>query len=321
MIKRFSLVFLLVIIFQISPNLPKVNFDSPYNSDSISVSNSSIAIIGDIQKTSIWEYFMGREENDEERIHLINKIAEVNPAALIFLGDMVFDGSDEEMWKDFDSLVKPVLSNNIPVLPVLGNHEYWGNNLTALRNVKNRFNAFQNVSWYSKKFNGLGMVFLNSNLNDLSEEEFLQQYDWYEKTLKEFDSDPEIKGTILFMHHPPFTNSTVTSDEIEVQKAFLPLFNQSKKTLALITGHAHTYERFIKEGKTFIVSGGGGGPRVDLKSDEDCHKDLCTVEGIRPFHFLLLNSNASGVSFTVKALDKGSKDFYELENFHLAFAR
>ena len=74
------------------------------------------------------------------------------------------------------------------------------------------------------------------------------------------DADPKVRGVLVFTHHPPYTNSTVTKDESHVQQAFVGPFVAAKKTLALLSGHAHGYEHFIEQRKHFVVSGGGGGP-------------------------------------------------------------
>jgi Icc-related predicted phosphoesterase len=281
--------------------------------------NSSIIVIGDIQRTSIWEYFIGREENDPERILMINEIARLNPAAVVLLGDMVFDGSDRSHWAGFDSLFIPVTRNNIPVLPILGNHEYFGNKVAAFRNLKKRFPLLVENRWYSKVYNGVGLVFLDSNESYLKPATRLKQREWYKETITTFDNDPSIKGVIVFLHHPPYSNSVITGDEPHVQRNFVPAFVNAKKTLVMVSGHAHTYERFEKNDKKFIVSGGGGGPRVILRTGKNTHNDLCSAASPRPFHFLKLDVQQGGVTFTVNALDKRGTEFFVLEQFSLPF--
>ncbi|MFN8370847.1 MAG: hypothetical protein U0T83_09525 [Bacteriovoracaceae bacterium] len=57
--------------------------------------------------------------------------------------------------------------------------------------------------------------------------------------------------------------------------------------MALFAGHAHGYEHFKKEGRDFIVSGGGGGPRVKLKVETKArHQDLFSGPSPRPFNYL-----------------------------------
>jgi hypothetical protein len=65
----------------------------------------------------------------------------------------------------------------------------------------------------------------------------------------------------------------------------------------------------------FIVSGGGGGPRVPLKIGLDCHDDLCKEKSPRPFNYLLAERVNDGINIKVKALKKDSEKFYILEDF------
>jgi Icc-related predicted phosphoesterase len=276
--------------------------------------NSRIAVVGDLQRTSIWELVLGREQNDVQRSQIINSISDENPAMLVLLGDMVFDGSSRLQWDFFDSLVQPIRDKNIPLNPVLGNHEYWGKKNISKKMITGRFPVFKENSWYALTHEGLALIFLNSNESDMTSLEWKTQREWYNNRIYHFENDPSIKGIFVFTHHPPFTNSTITTDEIHVQKTFTPAFLKAKKTIAFISGHAHTYERFKKEGKTFIVSGGGGGPRVLLKFGPDCHEDLCKDDSRkRPFHYLLISQNDNEVEIEVKALNEDTGKFYILE--------
>src|SRR5205823_2004623 len=97
-------------------------------------------------------------------------------------------------------------------------------------------------------------------------------------------------------------------DEEYVQKAFLPGFYAARKTLAFITGHAHAYERFQERGRTFVVSGGGGGPRVKLLEGKDArHRDLFAGPSPRPFHYLLIEQGNEGLDVAVRGFDKGEQ--------------
>jgi Icc-related predicted phosphoesterase len=297
--------------------------DSPvfdYSFDPVSQSEiKPIAIIGDLQKTSLPEIFMGRESNDEERVLLVNEISGLDPAMMVILGDMVFDGSDANEWFGFDRLLEPVRKEKIPVYPVLGNHEYWGLNSTAKKNFRSRFPQLKKSEWYIQKYDSIVMVFLNSNRADMTAGGWDKQEAWYDKKLKEFDADPSVKAVVTFLHHPAYTNSIVTGDEPDVQLAFVPAYLKSEKCLVMISGHAHTYERFRKDGKTFIVSGGGGGPRVGLNDGTGFHKDLYTGSSPRPFHFLLLSREQSGLKITVRGLLKRSSVFFTMEEIHIPF--
>jgi len=326
------LIFLSFVEFQPSSNLNDPVYKNEnrtcrfYDPDTIIFNTaipSPLAIVGDLQQTSFLETLIKREQNDFERKEIVQAIVKENPAGLILLGDAVFNGSDKNDWKFFDELFQPIKKANIPIYPVLGNHEYWGRNSNALNNAYIRFPilnpAASGQHWYSEIFGALALIFLDSNKDEMSDEDWDNQKEWFESAVNYFNADPEVKGILIFLHHPPYTNSTVTGDEYEIQKAFLNTFNNSTKTLAMVSGHAHTYERFCINNKMFIVSGGGGGPRVTLNRGKNCHPDLCTIPSPRPFNYLLLNQNEDGIIITVKGVDKGCTDFYTIEEFALNF--
>src|SRR5205823_2075898 len=117
--------------------------------------------------------------------------------------------------------------------------------------------------------------------------EWSTQRTWYEETLRASDDDMATRGVFVLMHHPPYTNSTVTGDEVHVEDTFVPAFVRAKKTLAMLSGHVHSYERFVRDGKTFVVSGGGGGPRAALETGAARRHPDDQFDGpaVRDFHF------------------------------------
>ena len=326
MFKKLSLLFFLFSFigfgsYSININQKLKPVNSPILRDSIIdlKENNPIALVGDLQRTTIWELMIGREQNDSEREKIIKDIASKNPAALILLGDMVSNGSDLKEWKYFQNLLKPVELENIPIIPVLGNHEYWGDNIIALNNAEQVFPVFQKSHWYCKIYGDVVFVILDSNRKDIGENEWANEREWFENILKYYNSAQTVKGIVVCFHHPPYTNSIVTGDNTDVQEAFVQPFLNSPKTLAMICGHAHTYERFQEKGKMFIVSGGGGGPRVLLKTGLNVHKDLINLPSLRPFNYLLIYLKSGGIEITARGLKKGESQFFTIDNFSISF--
>lgn len=324
MIKRILLLlavfsFVSLNIFKIQKSLSRIDSSSAQDSIITLKKNVPVALVGDLQRTTVWELMIGREQNDIEREKIIKNIAAEDPSGLILLGDMVSDGSNIYEWIYLNNLLKPVLNKNIPIIPVLGNHEYWGNNSEALHNAGQVFPVFRLTHWYIKRYGEVVFVILDSNKDDLSEKAWSNERRWFENKMKYYDSDPSVKGIIVCLHHPPYTNSIVTGDNVNVQKAFVRPFLNSEKSLAMITGHAHTYERFYINGKMFIVSGGGGGPRVKLKTGLNTHKDLSDLPQLRPFNYLLLYLNPDGIKIVARGLDKDSSQFHTIDDFSIRF--
>ncbi len=280
------------------------------------------AVLGDTQQTSKREQVvLNRELNIRETQLILQYIGRENIDLLVHLGDAVFNGSSRKQWKKFDRLMKPIINMGIPVLLTLGNHEYLGANSQALKNVKKRFPQIKRKSWYKRIYLQLGLLFLNTNKEDLGREMWSEQTQWFKDELEHMRTDESISGILVFAHHPPFTNSEVTGDEKNVQEGFLKSFYESKKTLAFTTGHAHGYEHFFKKEKHFIVSAGGGGPRVKyLSSTQKRHQDLYrNEEGARPFNYLIIDQDDLRVTIAVKGFDKIDRQVRQIDRIEIPF--
>ena len=298
------------------------DFTAPpaYSATNTSVS-PVIAVIGDTQRTSALErLLLFREQNEIEREHLVTNMLARNFEILVHLGDMVFDGSSEQEWQYFDSLFAPLRSPPRRTLIALGNHEYWGNNQRAMRNVTARFPELIISHWRDYVFHGVALLVIDSNVSEYTEAEWHNQIIWFENRLQELDQDEQVRAIVVFSHHPPFSNNTVTGEATHVQQDFLPAFFDTRKTVAFISGHAHGYERFAIRDKTFIVSGGGGGPRFQMLTEADSrHQDLYGGPQPRPFNYLLLALEENDMRVSVMGLHKGQDQVKLIEEFSVNY--
>lgn len=235
------------------------------------------------------------------------------------LGDLVFCGSSASDWKDFDALSAPIREAGIPVLAVPGNHEYWVSPRAGLRNFHARFPLLEARRWHARSWGPVRLLFLDSNRRFLSAALWEEQERWHAEELSRADSDSETRGTLVLAHHPPYTNSSVTSDELHVQRYFVPPFQAARKTLAMLSGHVHSYERYERDGKTFLVTGGGGGPRIRLEtgSRQRHRDDLFEGPALRFFHYLMATLTPSGIEVEMRGLRKDEKSFETMDRFRL----
>jgi len=242
-------------------------------------------LVGDTQRTSHWEFW--RERNEKERKQILEEIVRRGPAFVLHLGDLTTRGSSEKHWHEFDDLNKVLREKKIPYFPILGNHEFYGNDEKALQYYFNRFPHLRNKRWYSFTWKNIGLVMVDSNFATLAEEQTKRQAQWYLNELERFDKDGGIEYVMVCCHHPPFTNSRVISPNEKSKLNFADPFVRFRKTCFFFSGHSHTYERFKIEGKLFIVTGGGGGPRhkVSIDSQNRRFDDLFPGPGLRFFHF------------------------------------
>ncbi|GJQ62875.1 MAG: hypothetical protein SCALA702_19280 [Melioribacteraceae bacterium] len=316
---------------------PDNSYITPNTALSSSKSSFPIIAVGEMRRVStlesfyVWESFvnggkinLAPEINDEERLRIIRNIASKNPGLLVMLGNMVNYGAKEHNWEYFDDIFRPLSNRKIPTYAILGEHEYWGRNSLSKKYIYQRFPVLGKSSWYSKKSDGVIMLFLNSNEDEMTNEEWESQQIWFEKQITSAETDKSIKGVIVFVHHAPFTNSDRDESDI-VKSTFLPRFIAAKKTMLMVSGNCATYERFDKYGKAFIVSGGGGAPRSKLSWDSGSHKDeyrrhLPDERGnVRPFNYVQLDVSNTGILVSVTGLNKGNVNFFVMEEFEIPF--
>ncbi|MBI5537590.1 MAG: metallophosphoesterase [Deltaproteobacteria bacterium] len=272
-----------------------------------------IAVVGDQQTTSWLEFW--RESNDQERERVVSHIATGAPALLVLLGDQVWNGSSASLWSDYDRLMAPVRRKSIPIVATPGNHDYWGGGQRNLQSMFDRFALMGGRTHGAFVFGPLGLVLVDSNRSEMGDQAWCEQQAWFDAELTALDASRQVRGVVVFLHHPPFTNSTVTGDEQDVQQALLCPFMSHTKTLAMVSGHVHAYERFTGHGKHFIVSGGGGGPRARLHRGEEQrrHPDLFYGDEYRPFNVVWMTPEADRLELSVMGLDKDDETFRQID--------
>ncbi len=269
---------------------------------------SSFIFIGDVQLRGDPEILLGRENNKDAVRGLLKKIAEEDPSFVLVLGDFTFSGSSVNSWEDFDDLAKPIHIKGIPIFPLPGNHEYFGNHKEGFHQYFSRFPQIQHKLWYLKKWKDIGIITLNANFNHLSQEQITKQNTWYRNQMDSLQSDSTIAMIIVCCHEPPYTNSTVVSDDEDVQRYFVPIYMSTTKAKLFFSGHCHSYEHFHIGGKDFIVSGGGG-PRQRLENPpkDSPRQDLFKGGLVRKHHFCKLLRTNDGLHVQMTQVDEKLK--------------
>ncbi len=178
----------------------------------------------------------------------------------LWLGDNAYCcGTSEQYQTGVFDFYGSSLLNNIPVMPVPGNHEYYGSTTAQQDRKIPYFDIFTLPSngesggiascteaYYSYNYGNIHFVALDSygfdngkfRLSDVDG----PQYQWLVNDLKADNS----QWTVVYMHHPPYSRLSHVSDlEPELRKLremLVPLFDQEKVDLVL-SGHSHVYER------------------------------------------------------------------------------
>jgi Calcineurin-like phosphoesterase len=195
-----------------------------------------------------------------------------------------------------DSYLQHCRDADIEVTALLGNHDVMSNAKKGEKVFQQRFPNHQRTG-FVKIIDSIAVVLLNSNFKKLSKEDITYQQSWLKSSLQKLDDDPAIQVIVVSCHHAPYSNSKIVGSSEEVQKYFVPLFLQSPKSKLFIAGHSHAFEYFKKEGKDYLVIGGGGGIHQPLKSSNAPFADLASHYK-PPFHYLMVTRKAAALHLT-----------------------
>lgn len=200
------------------------------------------------------------------------------PKIVVNTGDLASYRYDLSAWLTFDSTVANLRSNSL-FLPVIGNHDAYSGYFNQ------RFALPRGGRYYSKIYNRLYLIFLDSNANFKKD---TYQYNWLVGQLARAKSLG--KTRIVVFHHPP-----ISSDGGEANpKKLLPLFYKYSVKL-VFSGHYHHYERLKYQRTNFIVTGGGGATLYPLTNPVGIYSQ----KYVRSYHFCRLDLEENLLKITV----------------------
>ncbi len=259
-----------------------------------------VAFYGDSRPRLPVEFW--REDATWARLEVIRRLAEERPSLIVHSGDLVANGDAPQAWARFDAETAPIRDAGVPFYPLLGNHEFSGDDAAGLRFYFERFPLLAQRRWYDLLVGPLLVLAVDTNADALSRGAVDAQDAWFRARLSAADGDPAVKWVVVVGHHAPYTNASLHKPDAFTQGRFVVPAMASGKFRVFVSGHVHSYERFAIEGRQFVVSGGGGAPRVDLVPGHR-FREAWTGPPQRPFHYLLATVELDRVVFDVMMLD------------------
>ena len=176
---------------------------------------------------------------------------------VLHTGDFVGDGRNLDLW--VPEFFEPMrgLGYKVPYFTAIGNHE---------NNSDYYFQYFAlpgNERYYSFDLPDVLVITLDSctDFDDGSE-----QYQWL---VAELERHRDVRWKFLVIHHPVYTsgnhgavdkNGVPKERPIRLAQKLVPSLADKYGITAVFSGHDHTYERSVRDGVLYIVTGGGGAP-------------------------------------------------------------
>jgi len=247
--------------------------------------------------------------NAAARRALVDRIAGEKPAAVLIGGDLVYDGSDPSDYQTYRSETTAWSEAKIPVFPALGNHEFKGCELAEHDDcLENWWNAFGELTlrphrWYSVAIGSdLLALVLDS---DAPLRTGSEQRAWLEAQIA--GAGDGVKFILIVLHYPPVRDPLFprAREEREVAR-YLSRHARSLPQRVLVVGsHVHNYERYARDGVTYIVSGGGGAKPVPAPR---MFGELSRLKTAVNFHYLRLTLSSDRLSGTMVRFDAARPD-------------
>jgi len=234
--------------------------------------------------------------NPIARRWLVEKIAAEHPSAVLMSGDVPYSGDHPDDYAVYRKETEIWRKEKLHVYPALGNHEFHGDPHEALEHWWTAFPEMRNRRWYSVQIGGeVETIALDS---DTSLAEGSNQRRWLQDQLAHLPGS--IRFVLISLHHPPVadvqTHINVSHNprpnEIGLRDFLEAAAPKMKAKIVVIGGHIHNYERHLRGGVVYLVSGGGGAKPVPV---ERTPEDLYQNNDFPNFHFVEFTLTTKGL--------------------------
>jgi 3',5'-cyclic AMP phosphodiesterase CpdA len=203
------------------------------------------------------------DTRDNHDIHreIVKGVMSFQPALVLQTGDLVHHGDAADEWRIFDEITGD-MRRQIPYYPARGNHDVGTHGYYEERVTQPVLSG--NKLYYSFEKGNLHFVAVDTQqaLDPASEEGR-----WLEADLVRAQS--EGKFIVPFFHKAIFSTGPHADEGgiLALQAILHPLFRKYGVRLAF-QGHDHIYYRTVRDGITYVVTGGGGAPLYDGEHPE-----------------------------------------------------
>lgn len=258
----------------------------------------SFVVIGDTQQMPLIEWAVrgGPKERDLVRA----KIRELEPDYVVLAGDAVGEGFLKPFWSSFRKHY-----GDLPIWPVLGNHDLHGSNRRALRYYFETFPNTEQRRWYPVRRPPVLILLLDSNFSQMSHEEFHQQAVWLAESLEAAERDPEIRAVLLVTHHPPYSAHMGGGND-RVRRAFWDTAEKYSKFVAFFSGHHHAYQHIEVGQRHAFVTGGGGAP-LSLLGMSGLPREASLIHSRSAHHLIHARVESDGIRLSMLELQRDGR--------------
>jgi hypothetical protein len=188
----------------------------------------------------------------EDHTRVIQSTIDDDPSIVLHTGDIVYYGKNYAGWGPQFFEPAAALIVDTPLFPSPGNHEFLSEGEPDHLWYYDLFSLPGNEKWYAFTYGCARFIALDTNADFTTG---TSQHNWLIDELASADYNTA-KWHFVFTHYPFYTSGPHPSNERPVL-ALVEKFEEFDVDM-VFSGHNHNYERSLKDGVNYIVTGGGG---------------------------------------------------------------
>lgn len=260
--------------------------------------------------------------NPRVRKYLAEKVADEHPQAILLTGDMPYTGGDPADWRVFQQETSSWRDQHILLLPATGNHEIRGDRARGISNYLANFPSIDKHRYYSALLGNVEVISLDCTMAATPSS---PQSRWFAGQLDHIPSQVEF---LFILYHMPWMADRQTqifvglpsSQALTLRNILETRLSKIHARVIVFNGHIHNYERFVRNGVDYVVTGGGGAEPYPLlfRGRGDLYQDT----GFPVYHYLTLevaNRQVRAVMWKVKDPDATTFSVEQKDEFTVTY--
>lgn len=247
---------------------------------------------------------------------VLDHVLPTEPELIVHVGDLQYYSSVIETWQRFFVEMGPLFSA-ASFFPCIGNHE---------DELEGEYEAYYarlfdfpsrdgNTSRYHYTTGGVHFFAVNSE-DDIGD--YDPDFEWLDQAITEAESTAGYRFSVVYFHRPMYT----LADAAPLQRIREPLkpILEAHDVPLVLQGHNHVYERFLVDGITYLVVGGGGAVADEVDTHVADYPDEVPLRLVAGdyYHAAVVRITADAISVRVIDEDGAVRDDFSIA---LPFAR
>ncbi len=232
-----------------------------------------------------------------------------NLAMVLVPGDLVENGTKYKQWKNDFFNPGENLFSEVPVYPVLGNHEQNSTFYFKYFSLPENGTPAYNEHWWYKDYGNTRIIGLNSNKGYRDTK---AQYQWLKTVLENTEKNEAIDFVFAQLHHPFKSELWIPGEEEfsgKIVKLLEDFSTKTGKPSIHFFGHTHGYSRGqSKDHKHLWINVASAGGAIDNWGEFEGrdYDEFTVTQDEYGFVMVEVDANSENPKFTVKRITRGN---------------